>query len=141
MGASACLELASRRPQQYTEAFAHGPYAPNWASAKHFSGSSSSLNLVPPKMRSYASHLSREETKLEHLRATAKTHAAGASPGVCAAVLVGGLPSGAVGDGDEGKGTGKKASEAKGLARHSDVSTEGSQPSDRLPQHKVRLAA
>ena len=59
MGASACLELASRRPQQYTEAFAHEPDAANWASAKHFSGSSSSLNLVPPKMRSYASHLSR----------------------------------------------------------------------------------
>ena len=52
MGALACMELVSRRPQQYTEAFAHGPDAPNWASAKHFSGSSASLDLVPPEMRS-----------------------------------------------------------------------------------------
>ena len=49
MGAMACMELVNHRLQQYTEAQAHGADAPNWASAKHFSGSSSSLDLVPPR--------------------------------------------------------------------------------------------
>ena len=95
MGALACMVLVSRRLPQFTEACAHGADADNWASAKHFSGSSSSLDLVPPKMRSYASRLSRQEAELEQLRARAETHAAGASSGVGAAgdaVLVGGLP-------------------------------------------------
>ena len=35
----------------------------------------------------------------------------------------------------------RRAGEAEGLARRSDVSTEGSRLPDRLPQHKVRLAA
>ena len=48
MGALACMELVNRRLQQYTEACAHGADAPNSASAKHVSGSSSSLDLVPP---------------------------------------------------------------------------------------------
>ena len=34
MGALACMELVSRRLQQYSEACAHGADAPNWASAK-----------------------------------------------------------------------------------------------------------
>ena len=92
------MVLVSRRFQQFSEACAHGADADNWASAKHFSGSSSSLDLVPPKMRSYASRLSREEAELEHLRARAETHAAGASHRVgaaAAAVLVGGLPGNA----------------------------------------------
>ena len=46
MGALACKELVSRRLQQYTEE----PTPPNWASAEHVSGSSSSLDLVPPEM-------------------------------------------------------------------------------------------
>ena len=48
MGALACMELVNRRLQQYTEANAHGADAPNWTSAKRFSGSSSSLDLLPP---------------------------------------------------------------------------------------------
>ena len=62
-------------------------------------------------MRSYASRLSPEEAEHEHLRARAKTHSGGASPGVgaaAAAVLVGGPLGGAVGHGDEGKENGKK---------------------------------
>ena len=35
----------------------------------------------------------------------------------------------------------RRAGKAEGLARRSDVSTEGSRLPDRLPQHKVRLAA
>ena len=94
MGALACMVLVSRRFPQFTEACAHGADADNCPSAKHFSGSSS-LDLVPPQMRSHASRLSRQEAELEHLRARAETHAAGASSGVgaaAAAVLVGGLP-------------------------------------------------
>ena len=48
MGALACAELVKRRLQQSTEANAHGADAPNWASAKLSSDSSSSLDLVPP---------------------------------------------------------------------------------------------
>ena len=51
MGALACMELVSRRLQQYTEANPHGTDAPNWAGAKHISGVSSSLDLVLPEMR------------------------------------------------------------------------------------------
>ena len=57
MGAPACMELVSRRLQQHTEAYAHGADASNWASARHFSGSSTSLDL---EMQSYASRLGRE---------------------------------------------------------------------------------
>ena len=54
MGALACMELVSRRLQQFSDAHAHGADALLWACAKHFSGSSSSLALV----------LSREEAEL-----------------------------------------------------------------------------
>ena len=120
MGALASMELVSRRLQQYTEAYAHGADCPNWASAKHFSGSSSSLDLVPPEMRSFASRLSKEEAELEHLRARARAPGAGASPGpgaAAAAAAAGGLPNadGGRGDGlDGGKGDGKKGGRGRG---------------------------
>ena len=117
IGALACMDLISRRLQQNAEAYAHGGDAFNWASAKHISGSSTSLNLVPPEMRSYASRLSREQAELENRRTRAKTYAAGSSPGVdaaAAAVLVGRLPGGAVGHCDEGKGTGNKGGRGRG---------------------------
>ena len=79
--------------------------APNWASAKHFSGSISTLDFVPSEMRSYESRLRREEAELESFLARSKTHAAGAA---AAAALFGGLPGGAGGYGDDGKGNGKK---------------------------------
>ena len=111
------MELVSRRLQQHTEACAHGADRTNWARAKHFSSSSSSLDLVPPETRSCASRLSREEVELEHSRARSKTHAAGASPGVvaaAAAALVGGLSGVAVGRGNDGKGNGKKGERGRG---------------------------
>ena len=46
MGALSCMELVSRRLQQYTEAYAHGGDAPNEASAKYFSLGASGDALV-----------------------------------------------------------------------------------------------
>ena len=66
MGALACMELVSRRLQQYTVAHAHGADASNWARAKHFSGSSSSLDLVPLEVRSYTGRLSGERGARTH---------------------------------------------------------------------------
>ena len=139
MGALACMELVSRRLQQHTEAYAHGADAVDWARAKLFSAAPPLLTLVPPKMRSCAGRISREEAELEHLRATAKTHAAGASPGVGAAVLVGGLPDCAVGHGDEGKG--KKGRCRRPRPSQTTSPLEGGRPPDQLPQKKGRLAA
>ena len=142
MGALACMELVSRRLQQNTEACAHGADAPNWASAKHFSGSSSSLDLVPQEMRSYASRLSRDEAELEHLRARAKTKAAGASTGVGAAQFWSevflAVPLVMV---MRVRELDRTLGEAEGLVRRNDVSNGGGRPSDRHPQNKGRLAA
>ena len=108
MGAFACTELVSRRLQQYTEAFAHGADASNWAGAKQFSGSRFSLDLVPVEVRGCVHVVSAGTMRSSrNLRGRSKTHAAGASPCVgaaAAAVLVGSLPGGSVGHGDEGRG-------------------------------------
>ena len=89
-----------------TEACAHGADAPNWASAKHFSGSSSSLDLVPPEKRSYASRPSREQAELEtpaseSENTRSRRQPRGRRPRLLQ-FLVGGLPGGAVCHCDEG---------------------------------------
>ena len=87
---------------------------------------------------------SSQLAELENLRARSKTRAAGAGPGVgaaAAAALVGGLPGGAGGLGDEGKGNGRQAGESTGPARRHDVSGGGGRPSTQPPQVRWRPAA
>ena len=112
MGALACMELLSRRLQQYAEACALGVNSFNWASAKHLSSSSSSLDLVPPEMRSYCrssqwggAGARKLTSETKDTRSCRRTWCGGVA---AAAALVGRHSGGSVGHGDEGTGNGEE---------------------------------
>ncbi|CAK0841912.1 unnamed protein product, partial [Prorocentrum cordatum] len=101
MGAVAALEVVPRRLLQYVEAYAKGADKPNWSAAKHFSATTSALDLVPEDMRMYAARQAKEEAELESLRARARQPGAAAHAGAdttAAATLAGAPPSQVDGD-------------------------------------------
>ena len=111
MGAIAAMEVIARRLLQYVEAYAKGAENPNWSAAKHFSATTSALDLVPENMRMHAARQAKEETELESLRARARQPGAAAHAGAdpaAAATLAGGLPSQAEGDQAGGRGGGRQ---------------------------------
>ena len=108
-----------RDVDEYTETCVHGAGAPNVASARHVSVSSSSLDLLA--------------LEFGHLRAGSKTHMVDASPCLEATAdvaLVGEFLGGAVGHDDEGNDKARKG------GRDNDVSSGGSGPPVRPPQGK-----
>ncbi|CAK0910262.1 unnamed protein product, partial [Prorocentrum cordatum] len=93
MGAVAALEAVSRRLLQYVEACAKGADNPNWSAAKHFSATTSALDLVPEDVRMYAARRAREEAELESVRARARQPGAAAHAGADATAAA--TPAGA----------------------------------------------
>ncbi|CAK0862525.1 unnamed protein product, partial [Prorocentrum cordatum] len=73
VGAAAALEVVARRLLQCVEACAKGADNPNWSAAKHFSATSSALDLAPEEMRMCAARQAKDELELESLRMSAST--------------------------------------------------------------------
>ncbi|CAK0795513.1 unnamed protein product, partial [Prorocentrum cordatum] len=67
--AAAALDAVAWRLLQHVEAYAGGVDNPRWSAAKHFSATSSALDLVSKGMRMYAARQARDELELR-LRAT-----------------------------------------------------------------------
>ena len=101
MGALACMDLVSRRLQQYTGV--HKADVHNWASAKHISSSSSLLELVRGYVR--VAPAGKERSSRVCPRGSRRKTVAGVG-GAAAAALVGGLRDATGSPGDEGKGKG-----------------------------------
>ncbi|CAK0819536.1 unnamed protein product, partial [Prorocentrum cordatum] len=85
VGAVAALEVVVRRLLQRVEAYAKGAGNPNWSAAKHFSATSSALDLAPEEMRTCAARQAKGELELESLRVRARAPHSGAALGADAA--------------------------------------------------------